>query len=105
MPESDFQQQVDEFDDCDEIWDQEDYEERLQTEAELMIALEAIRGTLVELDEKITQLEECVELNQLDIGDNFEHINVNDQRIAENDIEIEKQKLRLEELQWRCRDC
>ena len=70
-----------------------------------MIALEAIRETLVELDYKISELEECVEHNQLEIGDNFDHINVNDHLIEVNDAKIEEQKLRLEALQWRCRNC
>ena len=50
----DFDAKVEEFDSCDEIWNQSDYEERLETEAELMVALEAIREALVVLDGDIT---------------------------------------------------
>ena len=47
IPSGAYHDQVHEFDTCEEIWDQEDYEQRLETEAELMIALEAIREALV----------------------------------------------------------
>ena len=100
----DFDVKVDEFDTCDEIWNQSDYEERLETEAELMVALEAIREALVVLDSDIGELEHCIELNAEMIGDNYEHINYNDERITTNDAEIERQNQKLESLQWRCRD-
>lgn len=102
---NDFYHEVHEFDTCDEIWNQDDYEERLETEAELMVALEAIREALVQLDSDIHELETCIEGNSGHIGVNFDQITQNDFRIETNDIEIGRQQHRLEALQWRCRNC
>ena len=79
------------WDSCDEIWNQEDYEERLETEAELMIALEAIREALVKLDYDITDLETCIETNAATISHNYDLIYANEHLIAINDAEIEAQ--------------
>ena len=98
-----FGERVSGFDHNDEIWNQSDYEERLETEAELMVALEAIREALVSLDKDIGDLEFCIENNAEYIEDNYDHINSNDGAIAACDIEIEEQELRLERLQGRCR--
>ena len=51
VPTGDFWHQVDDFDAWKEIRDQHEYEERLGTEAELMVALEALREALVDIDE------------------------------------------------------
>ena len=99
----DFEVKVDDFDSNDEIWNQSDYEERLETEAELMVALEAIRGALVLLDTDIAQLENCIELGADDIGVNYESIKYNDVLVSVCDEEIEVQHGRIESLQGRCR--
>ena len=107
VPLGDFWRQVDEFDAWEEIWGQPEYEERLDQEATLMIALEAMRDALVDLDHDIDNLEDCVSSNDDGIADNFDHIQDNDYRvgISKNDDEIHDQDYRIRHLQDLCRDC
>ena len=99
-----FEGKVDDFDSAEEIWNQADYEERLETEAELMVALEAIRAALVVLDTDITELEDCIERSADHIGENYEHITFNDSAMEINQLEVTRQQTQLESLQFRCRD-
>ena len=55
---------VKDFDPWEAMWDQDAYEERLKTEAELMIALEALREAVVELDQVTGDLEDCITDNK-----------------------------------------
>merc|ERR1719464_1884788 len=57
VPTGDFWHQVDEFNEWNVIWDQDHYEHRLEQEAELMVALEALREDLVHLDHDIDDLD------------------------------------------------
>lgn len=43
------------------IWEQHDYEERLEIEAELMITLEALRDSTVDIENRVTDLVDCVD--------------------------------------------
>ena len=61
VPTGDFWHKVDDFDTWEPIWEQGEYEERVQTEAELMVALEAIREALVDLDYDIDRLEDHID--------------------------------------------
>lgn len=70
-----------------------------------MVALEAIREALVDLDYEIDHLEDCIDQNDYDIHDNYEDINRNDQGIDYNDREIDDQRYRLKRLQKQCRYC
>ena len=63
IPTGDFYWQVDDVNVWDEIWDQDDYESRLYTEAELMIVLESLRESLVDLDREIDWLDDCIHDN------------------------------------------
>jgi len=74
VPHGGFWNEVDHFNEWNPIWDQAEYEERIQTEAELMIALEAIRESLVDLDYEIDRLEDCISHNNEDIEDNYHYI-------------------------------
>ena len=76
----------------------------METEAELMVALEAIRAALVVLDTDITELESCIEKGADHIGENYEHITFNDGKMEENQVEVSAQQFRLESLQFKCRD-
>jgi len=46
LPSGDFNRRVHNFDNHREIWDQKDYEERVKVEAELLVALEALKENL-----------------------------------------------------------
>ena len=43
LPGADFNKQVHDFNEDKEIWDQNDYQERVKMEAEIMVALEALK--------------------------------------------------------------
>ena len=103
VPTGDFWHQVDEFNEWNEIWDQDSYEHRLEQEAELMVALEALREDLVHLDHDIDDLDDCISHNDEDISENDEGINYNDHEISDNDHEISDQESRIERLQRQCR--
>ena len=55
---------VKDFDPWEETWDQDRYEQRLEIEADLMIALEALREAVVELDQVTGDLEDCITENK-----------------------------------------
>ena len=105
VPTGDFWNQVSDFNEWNPIWDQVEYEERIQTEAELMISLEALREAMVELDYEIDDLEDCIEGNNYAIHENYDGIKDNDWGIEENDREIDDQRYRLKSLQKQCRIC
>ena len=105
VPTGNFWDHVDDFNVWEEIWDQNEYEERVQTEAEMMIALEATREALVDLDYDIDRLEDLIEENHRDIQRNLSDIRNNDDHIEENDDEIEDQQRRVKYLQRQCRYC
>lgn len=105
VPSGDFWGQVAEFNPWVEIWQQGDYEERLETEAELMVALEALREALIELDHEIDHLEDCISENDDGIEYNDDGIYENEHGIEDNDDEIADQQDRVEDLQKRCRNC
>ena len=103
VPTGDFWNQVDDFDAWEEIYNQEDYEQRLNTEADLMVALEALREALVDLDHEIDDLDDCISHNDEDISENDDGIRDNDFGIQENDEEISDQESRIERMQRACR--
>ena len=70
-----------------------------------MVALEAIREALVDLDYEIDHLEDCIDDNNYRIHDNYDDIKDNDWGIEENDQEIDDQRYRLKRLQKQCRYC
>ena len=61
VPTGDFWNHVDDFNEWEPIWEQGEYEERVQTEAEMMVALEALREALVDLDYDIDRLEDHID--------------------------------------------
>lgn len=52
------------------IWTQRDYEVRINTEAEFMISLEALREAVIHLEDDVDDLEDC----QKEFAHNYEHI-------------------------------
>ena len=56
LPTADFNHQVWDFNHNKEIWDQNDYEERVKVEAELMVALEALKQGVAGLSYDISHL-------------------------------------------------
>ena len=103
MPHADFYHEVDDFNEWKEIWDQHDYESRLNTEADLMISLEALRESLVQLDYYIDDLEECISDNDSGIEHNDYGIHDNDDGIYYNDEEIDNQRYRVDRLNRTCK--
>ncbi len=53
LPGADFNKQVYEFNANKPIWDQNDYEERVKVEAEMLVALEALKESVVYLGHDI----------------------------------------------------
>ena len=105
VPTGDFWNKVDDLNIWEEIWDQNEYEERVQTEAELMIALEATREALVDLDYDIDRLEDLIDENNRNIDRNAHDIHENDDAIDDNDHEIGDQQRRAKYLQRECQYC
>merc|ERR1712060_902564 len=103
VPTGDFWHQVDEFNEWNVIWDQDHYEHRLEQEAELMVALEALREDLVHLDHDIDDLDDCISHCEHDCSENDECIANNDHGISDNDHEISDQEHRVERLCRKCR--
>jgi len=58
VPE-DFEEAVHEHNVWEPIFEQEDYEGHLKTEAEMMISLESIRNSITELLDDVQELEAC----------------------------------------------
>ena len=50
-------------------WSQEEYEHRMNTEAELMIALEALKESLLHLDWDVDDLEDKLNENRSDLSE------------------------------------
>ena len=104
VPTGDFWNHVDDFDAWKEIRDQHEYEERLDTEAELMIALEALREALVDIDRDIDDLDDCLSHCSECISENEEGVSENDAGCHENDVMCGVCEDRVRDLQARAQD-
>ena len=104
VPTGDFWNQVDDFDAWKEIRDQHEYEERLDTEAELMIALEALREALVDIDRDIDDLDDCLSHCSECISENEEGVSENDAGCHENDVMCGVCEDRVRDLQERAQE-
>ena len=104
-PPADFNQAVHDFDFCDTIIVQSDYEDYINEAANILIALEAFRLEINRLTEDVENLEYCISHNDYDIHDNDHDISSNDEEISDNDDEIKSQQYRTKSLQKRCRYC
>lgn len=60
LPGADFNKQVYNFDEKKAIWDQNDYEERVKMEAEILVALEALKSSVSYIDYDIHSIDERV---------------------------------------------
>ena len=92
VPHGGFWSQVDAFNPWNPIFDQDDYEHRIETEAEMMVSLEAIREGLADLDYEIDHLEDCITENVAGIDHNHYDIHDNSKDIDWNNSEIDKQR-------------
>ena len=104
-PPADFNQAVHDFDFCDTIIVQSDYEDYINEAANILIALEAFRLEINRLTEDVESLEYCISHNDFDIRDNDHGVSSNDEEISSNDEEIKTQQYRTKSLQRRCRRC
>ena len=74
LPGADFNRQVYQFDEREKIWDQNDYEERTKQEAEMLVALEALKTSANYLDFDIYKLKQEISTNRSKIGANQEDV-------------------------------
>ena len=102
-PSGDYERRVRDFNEWEEVFTQQDYEARVNAEAEMMIALEALREAMVDLDYFIDHLEDDIRRNTRDIRDNIDEIRYNDKNIQANGEDIEFQQYRARRLQKECR--
>ena len=102
---ADFDQAVHDFDFCDNVIVQSDYEDYINEAANILIALEAFRLEINRLTDDVEDLEKCISNNDYDIHDNDHEISDNDEEISSNDDEIRNQQYRAKSLQKRCRRC
>ena len=79
LPGADFNKQVYQFNENRQIWDQNDYEERTKQEAEILVALEALKTSssylshdLYALHDKIIDNRGRIGANQADVWENAE---------------------------------
>ena len=61
LPTPDFNCQVFDFDENEEFWDQEDYECRIRMEAEMLVALEQLKGAVATISWDVEYLESWLE--------------------------------------------
>ena len=104
VPTGDFWHQVDDFDAWKEIRDQHEYEERLGTEAELMVALEALREALVDIDHDIDIYEDCIEHCQDCISEHDEMVAQIEEECHDNADMCSDWEGRVRDLQERAAD-
>jgi len=104
-PPADFNQAVHDFDFCENIIVQSDYEDYINEAANILIALEAFRLEINRLTEDVEGLEYCISHNDYDINDNDHEISSNDDDVSSNDEEIKRQQYRTKSLQKSCRRC
>ena len=67
LPNKEFNIEVRNFDEWNPTLTQDTYEGRLETEASLMVALEALREALGDIDREIEYLEGCIDSNESEI--------------------------------------
>jgi len=104
-PPADFNQAVHDFDFCDNVIVQSDYEDYINEAANILIALEAFRLEINRLTEDVEDLEKCIGDNDYDIHSNDHSVSDNDAKISDNDDEIRDQQYRTKSLQKKCRRC
>ena len=90
-PTANYAQAVNDFDFCDNVIVQSDYEDYINEAANILIALEAFRVEINRLTEDVEDLENCIAHNDYDIHDNDHEISSNDEEISGNDEEIKRQ--------------
>ena len=72
LPTADFNHQVWDFDHNKDIWDQNDYEERVKVEAELLVALEALKGFIAGISYDISHIADHIGSQYAQIGLNHQ---------------------------------
>ena len=77
-PTPDYNQAVNDFDFCDNVIVQSDYEDYINEAANILIALEAFRVEINRLTDDVEDLEYCISHNDYDIHDNDHGISGND---------------------------
>ena len=76
-PNPNFHIEVEHFNQRDSIWSQQEYEDRIQSEAEVMVSLEALREALVIIDHDLDDLEDTIEENHYGLRENSKSIHRN----------------------------
>ena len=99
LPGADFNSQVYHFDDTQHIWHQSDYEERVKVEAEMIVALEALKTYIHYIHHEIDEIMEHNAIAHHHIEDNAMHIADNAMHVREG---LDSGLHRLEHLQEAC---
>ena len=100
----DFNTAVKNFDFCENVIVQSDYEDYINEAANILIALEAFRYEIVRLTHEVEDLEDCISHNDWKIDENDKEIERRSDRVIDyNDEEIKKQQWRVKGLQRECR--
>ena len=74
LPGADFNKHVYEFDGDHNIWDQNDYEERVKVEAEMLVALEALKESVMYLGYDINDVQDRINQQMGRVRHNQDHI-------------------------------
>ena len=77
LPGPDFNKQCYEFDTCDQIWDQESYEYRVEVEAKLLVGIEALKESIQMLKTQMAIAEQNIMDNNMSIRMNQRNIYYN----------------------------
>jgi len=72
LPGADFNKQVYNFNEAHQIWDQNDYEERVKVEAEMLVALEALKESIMYLSYDVHEIDERIHAQYQKIGFNHQ---------------------------------
>ena len=77
LPSPDFNKQCYEFDTCSEIWDQDEYATRVEVEAKLLVAIEALKESVQLLKMNMAAAEQNIMENNMSIRINQRNIYTN----------------------------
>ena len=99
----DFDHEVAAFDHNDQIFDQHQYEETVTSQAEMLVALEAMKKELETITLSIANIETTIYGNSHDTFDNFDEIDANMLEVGQNRHTYGGLLVRVHDLADKCR--
>ncbi len=103
LPGADFNRQVYKFDEDHPIWDQDDYAHRVTNEAEILVALEALKESIVYLSHDVRDIQEATHRQRDRIMANRDKAGYNMEDIQ--NTTIPQAQAELNALQHKCSEC